>query len=111
MLKRYFLPIYFALAVGITAFLAGGFGGVQAQSPTECPQRAVVAATLAEQHNEVSIWAGVSTSGHVVEIFANAGRTSFTVVLVHRDGQACLADAGGVSQTITSPKKKAGYAL
>ena len=58
-----------------------------------CAQRSDFIAFLKDHFGEIEVGQGLSSSGHLVEVFvAPAG--SWTILLSRPDGLSCLVDAG-----------------
>lgn len=58
-----------------------------------CGERGEVAGKLKEKYKEAPVSMGLSNSGSVVEVFASKTGT-FTIVMTHPNGIACLMAAG-----------------
>jgi len=64
-----------------------------AQAQTLCVKRGEVAGKLKEKYKEAPVSMGLSNSGTIVEVFVSE-KGSFTIVMTHPNGLACLMAAG-----------------
>lgn len=76
------------------ALLLGGCAAAE----EACDGRSEIIRYLAQQFQEIPVAMGLSSQGHVVELFIGPGG-SWTLVRTDTAGRACLADAGDHFQT------------
>ncbi len=69
-----------------------------------CGSYEMVTTHLAQRRGEGVVWRGL-TSGNLVELFA-AAAGSWTLVVTHPDGLACLVAAGEAGEAVTAPPPK-----
>jgi hypothetical protein len=74
------------LAIGITT-------PVVAQQPQQCDKRPLVIERLSSKYAEVTIGAGVTSSGRLVELLASPDGATWTIIITNQ-GVSCLVGAG-----------------
>lgn len=81
------------LAVGLcSAALTGGFATAQT-AQMACGDHATVTGSLEQQYQEMKMGRGLTSSGHLIEVFAGEAGT-WTILLVTPEGVACNLTAG-----------------
>jgi len=82
--------------VALPAFffaITGCFSQAQAQQPT-CLPHDELESVLLEKYEEVPVSRGVTSNGHLLEVFTNAARSTWTVVIHIPDGRSCAVSNG-----------------
>lgn len=88
----------FSLIAALAAF------SLPASAQTPCDNYDDLVETLASRYDEHSIAAGLSTTGHLVETFATADGSTWTIVFTDPAGKACLMAAGINWEALASAK-------
>lgn len=65
-----------------------------AQQQAQCAPRDNIMSQLEEKYAEVPIIMGMTNAGTLMEITANADKSSYTVTITRPDGITCLMGAG-----------------
>ena len=76
------------------ALLAGQCAPAYAQTPAVCGAHEAIVAGLSTQYQELPVAMGVLGDGRLVEVFARADGSTFSVVVTSPGGQACVTAAG-----------------
>jgi len=77
-----------ALVFGMAAMAPPAF------AQTYCAPRSKVVSQLAEKYGEVSHGAGLQSESALVEVWSSRKTGSWTIVVTHADGSACVLAAG-----------------
>jgi hypothetical protein len=59
-----------------------------------CTNRSEIVKLLTESLHELPVAAGLAESGRVIEVYANAERSSWTMIVTSPTGTACVVAAG-----------------
>lgn len=79
----------------VAALITGLVGPVAAQQQPPCFKRADLVMRLAEQYGEARQGAGLTDNGQAaIEVFANTGTGTWTVVVSRPDGMSCPVATG-----------------
>lgn len=79
-----------ALSVGVVAMVIAG----AARAQTNCADRTMVVDRLADKYGESRQSVGVAANNSMVEVFANGGTGSWTIIVTQPDGRACMVASG-----------------
>lgn len=85
------------LAVVVAAAVVLATTGAEA---ARCRPRADVVADLAKRYGEQATWIGLSTAGHVVEVWANPETGTWTILTTAPAGPTCIQGAGEAAQAL-----------
>ena len=95
-----------ALSVAMGAMLVATSARAQANN---CADRAYVVDQLSTKYGESRQSVGVAANNSVVEVYANGGTGSWSIVITMPNGQACLVASGMSFETCllyTSPSPR-----
>ena len=79
-----------ALSVAVAAL----FMTTSARAQTNCADRAMVVERLAAKYGESRRSVGMAANNSVVEVYANDGTGSWSIVVTTPNGQSCLVASG-----------------
>ncbi|MEX0852584.1 MAG: hypothetical protein WD036_04780 [Bauldia sp.] len=77
----------------LVAAVLGGLTAPVAAEPLVCGAHETIVGALAEQYKEERQSMGLSSSGHLVEVFVSGGGT-WTILLTTKAGLACIVASG-----------------
>ena len=86
--------------MALTVAVAALFVAHSAQAQTNCAERTRVVDRLANQYGESRQSVGVAANNSVVEVYANDGTGSWSIVVTMPDGRACLVASGMAFETL-----------
>lgn len=95
-------------AAGLALGLMLAAAGVEAREPPVCADRDALAERLAARFAERPVAGGLDAAGRLVEVFARADGTSWTMLATRPDGGSCVVATGRFWQARTPPGKEAG---
>jgi hypothetical protein len=88
----------------MAALVAAFFVAAPADAQTLCGPRADIVAQLDARYGETPRAVGIDAQGRLVELFATAAGTSWTMLRSWPDGRSCLIAAGQSWQILVRPK-------
>lgn len=90
------------LVVVLAALAATALGSQPAQAQASCDFRTTLLAKLDDGYSEKPVAIGLASSGNVVELLISASGT-WTILVTHPDGIACVAAVGEEWQDLDPP--------
>ncbi len=97
---------HWLVSVLLTAFPADMPAADAPPAPPEalgelpCSGYEQIRAELGQHYAEAPVSIGLQSNGHLLQLFASAGRDTWTMVSLSPDGQACVVAAGSNWQSL-----------
>lgn len=88
------------MALSVAAFAIFLATDVSAQSSQQCAGRDLVIDRLAQKYGESRQSIGVAANNAVVEVYANDGTGSWTIIVTLPSGQTCMVASGTSFETL-----------
>ncbi|WP_299370462.1 hypothetical protein [uncultured Tateyamaria sp.] len=96
---------FFILAGLAPLAMAAFHGSAIAQQSAPCSPAEVLKDRLTSTYQEHPIWRGMASETQMVTVFAHRDGGSFSIVVTHANGLACLVSAGTGWEAFTLPEE------